>query len=126
MRKSVKLPYHEHDNPPPDSSSLLSTGTSIHYRSTTTDRVDPQLENRDMTVPCLAREMGPFFVGPIPPLKFLKSFMPSAGCSTFKPGMFRPLVEKMASTTEPTWYRPFVSSDPCRLLHLFLGLILTF
>ena len=68
--------------PPPDSSSLLSTGTSIHYHSTTTDSIDPKFETRDMTVSHLAHEMGPFFVGLIPPLEFLNSFMPALGVHT--------------------------------------------
>ncbi|KAH9953565.1 hypothetical protein BC827DRAFT_1366492, partial [Russula dissimulans] len=95
--------------PPRDSSLVPSAGTSVHYRSTTSDR---KFEDRAGTLQRLAHEMGPFFAAPMPAPAFLNSFMPSPPPADYHPfveGMFGPLTGTMSSTPETKWYKSFVA-----------------
>ena len=84
--------------------SLLSSSTSVHTRSSTTDRYDPEYECRIDTYSRLADEMGPFFVGPIPVQGFLDFFLPplsAASVPLFREGMFDPLIASIERHSEP-------------------------
>src|SRR6266566_282232 len=102
--------------------------STVHTRNSTTGRFKTKNEDQEDVLSCLAEEMGPFFVGPIDAQEFLNLFLPPSALSsapTFTPGMFKGFID-MLSEKETKLYDPFVSSDPRRLLHLFLGLILPF
>jgi hypothetical protein len=79
----------------------------------------------DAVLSHLAKEMGPFFVGPIDVQEFLDLFLPPpsalSSAPTFTPGMFKSFID-MLPAKESNLYDPFVSSDPRRLLHLFLSI----
>ena len=78
-------------------------------RGKTTDRFDTKFEGRDDIYMRLSQEMAPYFVGPIPPKKFLDHFLPEApsNCSSshFEPGMFS---QMSAAASEVEMYYPFV------------------
>jgi hypothetical protein len=90
----------------------------------------PKYEDQDHAVLSrLAEEMGPFFVGPIDAQEFLNIFLPApsalSSAPTFTPGMFKGFIDLLPGK-ESNLYDLFVSSDPRRLPHPFLGLFLPF
>ena len=77
--------------PPRNTSSLLQS-TPIHTQSSIMDRYSPNCEAQEDTFLQLSSEMGPYFVGPLPPEEFLNQFMcqPSGDLHLphFREGMF--------------------------------------
>jgi len=100
--------------PPPSLNLPLPAGTSVHARSSTTDRYYAKHEDRHSILGCFADEMSPFFVGPIGTQVFLDCFLPLSDPTSvplFSIGMFSKFTE-LLSKKEVTSYDEFVSSDP--------------
>ena len=106
--------------PPPPSSAPQIPDTPIHLRSTTTNKFDPKFEDRHNTFLRLAEEMNPYFIGLVPVLTFLNSFLPLLddqpnGASTaFNEGMFSAVTNV---TSKAKMYQPFVNPDIIPYLH---------
>jgi hypothetical protein len=97
------------DKTPPSNTSQLPQSTPIRTQSSTTGKYASKFEGRDSTFDLLANEMGPFFVGPMPPEEFLDEFLPLSSDvlkdSRFKEGMFSPMTKL---SHEGTQYDAFV------------------
>ena len=77
-----------------------------------TDGLDQKFHDRDAVFRRLSRAMSHYFVGPIPPKKFLDSFLPkdphAPSSSTFQPGMLSGLKD---AGSEGDMYTKFVRSN---------------
>jgi hypothetical protein len=91
----------------------------MHTSSSTTN--ESNYEDR------FARQMSPFFVGPMRAEEFLEHFLPDRPdpldpSSQFRVGMFKDFIQ-ILSEKESEWYDVFVSSDPvahCRSISSYL------
>lgn len=85
--------------PPNRASPLPSSSTPVRPEGRTLDEYGSEVEykNRTTMMKNLSEEMSPFFIGPMPPQKFLDTFLPPSKPScgtprTLEPGLFSPLV----------------------------------
>lgn len=85
------------DKTPPSNTSQLPQSTPIRTQSGTTDRYALKCGGRESILALLSTEMGPFFVGPMPPEVFLDEFLPLSpedlkDLPRFEKGMFSPMI----------------------------------
>jgi hypothetical protein len=84
----------------------------------------PKYEDQDAVLSRLAKEMGPFFVGPIGAQAFLDRFLPPGPPPSHPSpvpsltGLFSHFIG-LLNKSEVSSYDEFVSSDTRRPLHLF-------
>jgi hypothetical protein len=91
--------------PPPG--PLPIPETPVHTRSATTGRFNDTFEDRSLVFQRLSQEMALYFVGPVPPQDFMKSFfpLPNSCSNTPKSGVFAGLTR---AASEADMYDIFV------------------